>query len=614
MSMSIRQIRQYIPQQGQRSPFRGTAPNLTDPVSIVVPVVEMRAVEASNLQIHPYAYSTTAILKIRGTQVISYSGNTTLLSTFEFDSNLTPYNITTTPYDTNGTSGQTAFIQALAVLASGTKYFAILVAGTQTFTSAIVSALQGADDLYAQTRSGSFNYVAVGYAGKIIDSMWNGNDIGGVSQLFVNGKNIAKNIPVYVSTNVAGGGSYLLSPNYVTDGQFSTVTSNSSLKYFQVTFPNPVNVDYISLLNNNGIDNYAIIRHKITVVTEANNEVVVQPPTSAMLSTKYGSRYFLFDQLTSDSIITGGIESSLSNSELHASINRLKSAPAVAKFTQARDIRRFDDKYYEGSQSNMLGKITDFANIYPLQQTTNNYGRIEAVDIGSVIKNIERIKTGIAACNSGCAYICFDDCNVVCIQTCGINCGTSTCTATCSENCGFQTCKGVCGNVCADGCYAACAGGCAALCAGGDCGSACKGTCSGGCTGSCASSCSGSSCGASCSGSCGGSYIAPIICTPCSMSCGYGCDRNCTGTCGSACTGYTCGNTCYATCGSACTLKCGVACGAYCGAACANNVCGNTCSATCTLQCQVICGTACGAGCTNTCELTCISSSGTPYI
>lgn len=605
MPMMIKQIREYLPYQGYTNTYNAAGSASTDnPYYYNVPAFSIRAVEFSNLQI--YAYSTTnhAILKVRGETLLDTTSSGTTVVEFNFDGNLNPVDVVSTSFIMSTAGSRSDFRTKLANLASN-KFFAILSTGINTFEQIDIDALLAIDAICGTViTSTNMTMVAVGFNKNIIDSMWNGNDKFASSQVYVNGKNKSLTATVKVSSTI----NTSVRP-FQPSGTLTTISlpnTASAYAYYQIELSEPTNIDYIIFDHNSGSLNDFIIRdHQITVVDANNAEKIILPPSNALVETKYGSRFYLFDTIPTDYKITGGFESSVSMAGMNAALNRLAEQQSYSIFYDTINASGFNDSIYS--------KFNKFSNTYPAASTPVG-DKIEKADLEPIIRNEERIKYGFATCNAGCSSACFSSsCTVTCSTSCGTRCGT-TCSLNCNLACGFTNCTGLCVTACANGCGTTCQGGCAAACAGGTCGTSCISVCIGYCGGTCGYSCVGAACGGSCKGSCAGDYTLGCG-LACAGNCTGTCSQGCTGTCGTACSNKTCGNNCYFSCGTgSCNNVCGAACSSGCSSACTGHACIGNCNNGCSKACTIVCSDVCTGSCASNCTGTCINavSSGTP--
>lgn len=588
MPMMIKQIREYFPNQGYRSGYKYSG-NTSGTLYVNVPVQSIRAVRSQNLQIYAYAYSNAAKLKVRSTSILDVpDSDKVYVVEFGFDGNLIPNNIVTTEFQPQlGATQQNALIAKISNLTTD-KYFAMIAVGAVTLTSDISNALMAIGAIYSGTTTlnSEFTFVAVGYNKAIIDSIWNGNDAGGASQLYINGQNAALGQTVSRADTISA------SPPYsATSATYAVSLPNDGGKYYQVDFTTPVAIDYIIFSHNNNIDPFIIQNHQIDVVDGSNNIRTVKQPSNGFVEYRYGSRFYLFASFTSDQIITGGTESTVAMSGTIAAMSRMKNQGCFTGF--------LDEKYMASNTANILANFTLFEKPYSPGSTSDNGGKIEGQDIVPAIRDAERIKYGLAGCtDSTCSFACFDNCTVTCQTTCGTNCGTN-CNLRCILACGFTNCSTVCVGVCAGTCGTYCQGGCAAICAGGTCGSNCTAVCTGACTGQCYDHCT---------SSCYGACTSPALwCVSCFRQCDGVCMEGCGGTCASGCSGRNCGNDCGHACGtSSCYNTCGATCSTACGTACTGHACIGNCNNGCSTACTIVCSTACQSSCTSTCTSTCI--------
>ncbi len=590
MPMKIRQVREYFPNGGYRSPYKGGG-DVNTLFQQDVSVQSIRAVLFQNLQMYARSYSGAALIKVRGSELLNVSSaNAAYVLEFSFDQNLIPINIVQNTYATySNTTGQTNFLSKISSLPTN-KYFAIVLTGNNTISTTIKTKLLEIGALYSIEVNGAVTFVAIGYNGKIIDSMWNGCDVGGASQVYVNGQNASIGKTVRRADSLDGNGNPVSS--YVVS------LPQTGGKYYQVELSSTdsVDVDYIIFNHNSNIPPYIIQNHKITVVDSSGQEYLLKQPSNGYVETVHGSRLYVFGQLQSDTFISGGNESSISLSAMNSALNRFRN--------QATTVGFFDEPYLSTLNQTIYNNFNLFSNLYAAESVTDNNGKIESNDIIPLIKNSERIKYSLAGCNSGCSTSCFDECTVTCKISCGIGCGDA-CEMGCTVNC-HTGCKATCGGACASVCGGQCNTACAALCAGGTCGSNCESVCIGVCGGTCASTC-GDNCSGNCKGSCSGDYLGP--CFDCSGACSNNCWTGCSGVCSTACSTKTCGNNCYATCGNTtCNHLCGSACATACGSACASNSCVVSCSRGCSTTCVTMCGNSCSTSCTNSCTGTCLNT------
>jgi len=206
MPMKIKKIRDYIPSYAYRSPYynstwiSGADKSVTK--TDLVSVVDIRAIGFNNLQIHAMASSSQYKLNVHGQQLFSSTTSSATVVFWTFDSLNNPINVTQFTYDTNISAQLTSLETLLANIRNGSyagKHFSLLMFGSQQISSNMYTQLSMMGDMVARVYSGQMTYVGVGYSGKINDSMLNGvNEVGGVSQVYLNGINVALNKPALV--------------------------------------------------------------------------------------------------------------------------------------------------------------------------------------------------------------------------------------------------------------------------------------------------------------------------------------------------------------------------------------------------------------------------------
>lgn len=604
MPMRIKKIRDYLPTYTYRSPFQNgivVGTPTTAMMRTIVPVIDIRAIGFDDLQIHAMASTTGASLIVRGQTLLSVSASTTQITFWDFDSFMNPINISNMSFNTIIASDRTSVESILNNIKNGgypNKYFAIHMVGNQVMTANMSSILKSIGDFTVVDKSGTMGYVSSGYNGKINDSMMDGvNSFGGVSQIYLNGINVALNKSTKQGTI---GSTPSFSIIEITDSNVLTSYSSTPVNsMIEVDLGGTFNVDYIYLNHFSGFYPYVIQNHKITVIDESNNEIVVKPASNSEVENKFGSKYYLFGPIPADYHISGGFESSISFAGQAAAVKRNKLNQSVyAGF--------YDNKYMAAFNNSLLSKFNIFTDGVPHQSIVDNYEMIERIDIIEPIVKSEQIKYNKSSC-SDCSYTCFSDCNVACTQKCGLNCG-SNCSTICRTGCGTtcdSSCDYTCGSACANACGSSCVGYCGAACST----STCANSCATRCTDTCDRGCRGGLRAGTC----------PACWNGCGNDCNGYCGENCTGNCYNACTGgcganctsacyVACQTACGATCAGKCYVSCSVGCGANCSFGCITN-----CSSACGMSCQIICSTACQDSCVNTCSGYCVNSSGVTF-
>ncbi len=628
MSMKIKEIQDYCygnNGKGTTSPRGAGVANNPPKIShyeVQNPInPKVKAIAASNYQIYVYANGTNAIIKIKDQSILTENryGTYACLCVFDLDSDNKPVNIVTTP---------STSVEALATFIANNlpsypnRFFAI-VALNQTINTNTVNYLSSHEDFNIQNgiSTNLASYVAVGFNGSIIDSMINGGEVNGISQLYVNGKNI-----------IAG-------------SVFSSPVSATSPAY--VGFPLQ-EIEYIVLQHCNtygSTGNFIIKNHAISVVTETGQKIVKQS-SNDYIETIHGSRHYLFEALNSDNVITAGYVSSIS---------MYGTQSAAKRGIQQQFVSFFNDTIITNNDTD-VSQIVRKIRLFNINGSPNT--SIEMINKSNyelAIRRMNEISYDKANCNAGCFYQCADNCYILCSTACGINCGTlcdanclSNCMQTCANSCDIAcntgcntTCMISCGNACEQVCYSICGNNCVGVCrttctttCKDNCTVGCKDTCNtgclNGCYGSCVSGCSRDcdggcqgwcvgGCGARCDGRCKGSCENTCHSTcraTCQGSCSESCTNQCIRNCGSSCSA-DCNNGCNTACGSICLFNCLNGCSTVCRNSCSvmcmntcNKACGFNCDTSCKKGCSVLCETQCVGSCVRSCSNNCISSAG----